>query len=114
MAAAALYPIAIRIGDTETVTVTLQNADGTPIDITGRSYAAQIRPTADSATVIASFTCAITNAAAGQFACTLSAATTGALAIGTGVWDLQETSGGGTVKTTILAGPVRIDYDVTR
>ena len=114
MATPAYYPISVRIGDTETVTVTLQESNGTPVDITGRTYAAQIRATADAAATIATFTCAITNAAAGQFACTLSASTTGALSIGTGVWDLQETSGGGTVKTTILAGPVRIDYDVTR
>lgn len=112
MGTPALYPISVRIGDTETVTVTLQESNGTPVNITGRTYAAQIRPTADSSTVIATFSCAITNAAAGQFACTLSATTTAALSIGTGVWDLQETNG--TVKTTILAGPVRIDYDVTR
>lgn len=112
MGSPAFYPISVRIGDTESVTVTLQESDSTPVDITGRSYAAQIRATADSSTVIASFTCAITNAAAGQFACTLSAATTGALAIGTGVWDLQETNG--TTVTTILAGPVRIDRDITR
>jgi len=112
MAQPAYYPLAVRIGDTETVNVTLQQSDGTPVDITGRTYAAQIRATADATTTIATFTCAITNAAAGQFACTLPATTTAALSIGTGVWDLQETSGD--TKTTILAGPVRIDYDVTR
>lgn len=112
MASPAYYPLAVRIGDTETVNVTLQNSDGTPVNISGRTYAAQIRATADATTTIATFTCGITNAAAGQFACTLSATTTAALAIGVGVWDLQETSGD--VKTTILAGPVRIDYDVTR
>lgn len=112
MASPAYYPLAVRIGDTETVNVTLQNSDGTPVNISGRTYAAQIRATADATTTIATFTCGITNAAAGQFACTLSATTTGALAIGVGVWDLQETAGD--VKTTILAGPVRIDYDVTR
>jgi hypothetical protein len=112
MAQPAYYPLSVRIGDTETVTVTLQESDGTPVNITERTYAAQIRATADAASTIATFTCAITNGAAGQFACTLSATTTAALSIGTGVWDLQETNG--SVKTTILAGPVRIDYDVTR
>lgn len=112
MGTPAYYPISIRIGDTETVTVTLQETDATPVNITGRTYAAQIRATADAASTIATFTCAITNGAAGQFACTLSATITGALSIGTYVWDLQETNG--SVKTTILAGPVRIDYDVTR
>jgi hypothetical protein len=112
MGAPAFYPLSVRIGDTESVTVTLQQADGTPVNITGRTYAAQIRATADATTPIATFTCAITNAAAGQFACTLPASTTAGLAIGTGVWDLQETNGA--TVTTILGGSVRIDRDITR
>lgn len=106
------YPLAIRRGDTETVAVTVQDAAGTAVDITGRTYAAQIRATADASSTLATFVCTITDAAAGQFACTLSAATTAALAIGEAVWDCQETNG--TVVTTLLAGDVRIDYDVTR
>lgn len=105
-------PITVRIGDTETITVNLQDADGAPINISGRTYAAQIRPTADSTTVTATFTCAVSNAAGGVMTATLPAATTAALTPGVGVWDLQETNG--TVVTTILAGPVSIVQDVTR
>jgi len=112
VAAPAVYDLSVRLGDTETVSVTVQDSAGSPIDITGRSYAAQIRSTASSSTVLATFTCSITNASAGQFACTLSAATTAALSPGTGVWDLQETSG--TTVTTLLSGQVRFDQDVTR
>ena len=112
MSSPATYPLSLRIGDTETVSVTLQTSAGAPIDITGRTYAAQVRATADAASPLATFTCTITNAAAGQFACTLSATTTAALSTGIGVWDLAETYG--TTVTTLLAGPVRIDQDVTR
>jgi hypothetical protein len=106
------YPLTIRIGDTETVSVTLQDSTGTPVNITGRTYAAQVRATADAASPLATFTCTITNAAAGTFACTLSASTTRALSTGVAVWDLEETNSG--VVTTLLAGPVQIVQDVTR
>jgi hypothetical protein len=112
MSSPANYPLTLRVGDTETVSVTLQDSSGTAINITGRTYAAQVRATADAASALATFSCSITNAAAGQFACTLSASTTAALSTGTAVWDLQETNG--STVTTLLAGPVRIDQDVTR
>jgi hypothetical protein len=112
MSSPATYPLTVRIGDTETVSVTLQDSSGTAINITGRTYAAQIRATADAASPLATFSCSITNAAAGTFACTLSAATTAALSTGVGVWDLAETNG--STVTTLLAGPVQINQDVTR
>jgi hypothetical protein len=108
----AAYPLAVRIGDTETVSVSLQNSDGSPVNITGRTYTAQIRATADAASPIATFSCSVVDGPGGEFACTLSATTTAALSIGTGVWDCQETNGA--TVTTLLAGPVRIDRDVTR
>lgn len=112
MSSPATYPLTLRAGDTETVSVTLQDSSGNPINITGRTYAAQVRATVDAASPLATFTCTITNAAAGQFACTLSATTTAALSTGVAVWDLQEING--TTVTTLLAGPVKIDKDVTR
>ena len=112
MASPVDYPLSVRIGDTETVSVTLQNSTGTAIDITGRTYAAQIRETAASTSVLASFTCVLVNAANGQFACTLSASTTAGLSPQMAVWDLQETYG--TTVSTLLAGTVEINKDVTR
>lgn len=112
MSSPANYPLTIRIGDTETITLTQTDDAGAPIDIGGRTYAAQIRATVDSSTVLASFTCAISNAAGGVMTATLPATTTAALSPGVGVWDLQETNG--TVVTTLLAGPVSIVQDVTR
>jgi hypothetical protein len=110
--APANLPLQIRIGDTETVSVTIQDAAGAPVNISGRTYAAQIRTTTDAATALATFTCAIVSGAAGTLTATLSAATTAALTPGLGVWDLEETSG--TTVTTLLSGPVTIVQDVTR
>ena len=105
-------PLNIRIGDTETISVAIQDSTGAPVNITGRTYAAQIRTTTDAATALATFSCSITNAAAGTLAATLSATTTAALTAGLAVWDLQETNG--TTVTTLLGGSVTIVQDVTR
>jgi hypothetical protein len=105
-------PLNIRIGDTETISVAIKDSTGAPVNITGRTYAAQIRTTTDAATALATFSCSITNAAAGTLAATLSATTTAALTAGLAVWDLQETNG--TTVTTLLGGSVTISQDVTR
>ena len=105
-------PLNIRIGDTETISVAIKDSTGAPVNIAGRTYAAQIRTTTDAPTALATFSCSITNAAAGTLAATLSATTTAALTAGLAVWDLQETNG--TTVTTLLAGSVTIVQDVTR
>jgi hypothetical protein len=43
-------PLNIRIGDTETISVAIKDSTGAPVNITGRTYAAQIRTTTDAAT----------------------------------------------------------------
>jgi len=110
---AATYNLTIRTGDTETIALTIQNSSGTAIDLAGRTYAAQIRESADSSTVLATFTCALVGTGStGQVNCTLPASTTAGLTPGLAVFDLQETNS--TVVTTILAGQVTIIRDVTR
>lgn len=105
-------PLTVRIGDTETVTLTIKNSAGNPVNITGRTYTAQIRSKPDSSTVLATFTCTITNAAGGVVTATLSATTTAALTAQKAVWDLQEING--SVVTTLIGGTVTIVKDVTR
>ena len=112
MASPANYPLSIRIGDTETVSVTMQDPDGDPINISGRAYSAQLREKASSASPLATFSCSIVNAAEGKFACTLSAGITENLVPANAVWDLQENNG--VVITTLLAGKAVISRDVTR
>ena len=112
MAKPANYPLNVRIGDTETVTVTMQDANGSAINITGRTYSAQIREKASSTSALATFTCSIVNGAQGKFACTLSSAITSNLSPANAVWDLQENNGG--TITTLMAGEAVISRDVTR
>lgn len=113
MGTPAKYPIKILIGDTETINLNFENAAGSPINITGRTYTGQIRSSRESSVVIATFTCSIVGAASnGQVACTIPAATTANLEPQVGVYDIQETNGA--VVTTLLQGEVKIIRDVTR
>lgn len=112
MAQPADQDLTITRGDTETLVVTITSDGSTPINITGRTYRAQIRSSQDSTTIKASFTCTVSNGAAGQVTCTLSAADSATLPVGIAFWDLEETASG--VVSTILAGNVTVIADVTR
>ena len=108
----ASYPLRIVVGDTETVSLTMQDGSETPIDITGRTYSAQLRSHATDDDPIATFTCTIINGAAGTMQAVLSATSTAALEPGSAVWSLKETNG--STVTTILYGDVQIVESVTR
>lgn len=104
--------IKITRGDTEVFVFTLQNSNGTAMDLTGSTFASQIRYTYDSATIAASFTCVLTNAVGGVVTSTLTAGDSALLTTGAAFWDLQRNVGG--VVTTILSGKCTVLPDVTR
>lgn len=112
MAVPAKQNLSMTRGDTESVVLTMTSNGTTPINITGRTYRAQIRATKDSSTIAASFACTVTDGAAGEVTCVLTANQTSALTPGTQYWDLEETNAG--VVSTIVAGTVNVLADVTR
>lgn len=112
MAQPADQDLIITRGDTETLVVTITSDGSTAVNITGRTYRAQIRSTQDSTTIKASFTCVVTSGASGQVTCTLSSTSSAALSAGLYFWDLEENASG--VISTILAGNVTVLADVTR
>jgi hypothetical protein len=112
MATPADQDLTIVRGDTETLVVTMTTDGTTPVNITGRTYRAQIRSSQDSTTVKASFTCTVTNGAAGQVTCVLSATDSAALPVGIAYWDLEENATG--TVSTVLSGTVTVLADVTR
>jgi len=112
MAVPAKQNLSMTRGDTETVVITMADSAGAPINITGRTYRAQIRTTKDSASISASFSCSVTSGVGGQVTCTILPAVTETLATGISYWDLEETNSG--VVSTILAGTVNVLADVTR
>lgn len=114
MAVPATQNITITRGDTETLVITIKDSAGVGINITGRTYRAQIRATKDAATISAAFTCVLTTPASGVVTCTLTPNQTSALATGTQFWDFEETITSSGVVTTIIAGTVNVLADVTR
>lgn len=107
-------PLTVRTGDDESVTITFSDkTTGDPVNITGRTYRAQIRRTPTDDVILASWTCNITNGAAGVLTLTMADTVTATLTAGNAVWDLEETTAGGLVSTP-LGGIVTILSDVTR
>ena len=112
MAAPARQDLTITRGDTETIAVTITTDGTTPVNISGRTYASQMRTTPDIAAIAATATCTITDAAAGELSAVFSATATAALDPGMYYWDLQENASG--TISTILSGTVTVLADVTR
>lgn len=112
MATPADQDLTIVRGDTETLVVTMTTDGTTAVNITGRTYRAQIRSSQDATTVKASFTCTVTNGAAGQVTCVLSATDSATLPVGIAYWDLEENASG--TVSTVLSGTVTVLADVTR
>jgi len=112
MPAPATQDLTITRGDTETVVVNLTSDGTTPINVTGRTYTAQLRTTPEISIISASFTCTVTNGANGQITCVLSSAASALLDPGYYYWDLQENASG--AISTLLSGMVTVLADVTR
>ena len=112
MAAPATQDLTITRGDTETIVVTLTTDGTTAIDVTGRTYTAQLRSTPDISVISASFTCTVTNGAAGEVTCVMASTASAELSPGFFYWDLQENASG--TISTVLAGTVTVLADVTR
>lgn len=96
-------------GDTVAVPITIQEG-GDPADLTGRTYAAQLRRS-KTATTSVSITVDTTDADEGRLVLRLAADDTEALS-GDYQWDMQQTIGGSV--RTILEGRWTFGLDVTR
>lgn len=106
----AVVPLVIRTGDTRSITLTILDGDE-PVDLTGRTFLAQLRVAAGDAAVLDSFAVEV-DALEGVVLLTLTATQTAALTPGTVVWDVQETNGA--VVTTLAGGTASIVRDVSR
>lgn len=104
--------IKIMRGDTEVFNITVKDAAGAPLNLTGDIFTSQIRYDRDAPTAAAAFTCTLVDAANGQVRLTLSATDSATLASGVAFWDLQRNDAG--VITTIVAGKCTVLADVTR
>ena len=99
-------------GSTFNATVDVTDVDNNVLVLTGYSVAGQMRKSYDSVNAI-NFTCEIQNAQLGQVAISLTATQTNAIAAGRYVYDVEITSGAGTV-TRIIQGQIEVTPGVTR
>ena len=101
--------IKVTRGDTDGIPIVIQEG-GSPADLTGRTYAAQLRRSRNAADAV-DITVDATDAATGELVLRLEPDITETLT-GEYQWDLQQTVGG-TVRT-LLTGRWIFDPDVTR
>jgi hypothetical protein len=94
------------------ITVNVADVDGTTLNLTGYTAAAQMRKTYESSSVSATFGTSIA-AADGQVTLSLTDTVTNALSPGRYVYDLNVTSSGG-VTTRVVEGQAIVTPGVTR
>ena len=109
---ASISNIFIDQGATFTTTVTVTDANGDAVNLSGYSVAAQIRKTFLSSSATA-FTATISHASSGEITISLSPTQTTALEAGRFVYDVLITASGGT-KTRVVEGQVTVNPSVTR
>ena len=109
---ASISNIFIDQGATFTTTVTVTDANGDAVALSGYSVAAQIRKTFLSSTATA-FTATISNASAGEITISLTDTQTTSLESGRYVYEVLITASGGT-KTRVVEGQVTVNPSVTR
>lgn len=105
-------PLVIRIGDDKTLDFTFRLKSGGYLNISGRTYTAQIRRTYSDPNVLAEFTCTVVNGSQGHLVCTLPNSVTSGLRAGSAKWDLQEEYG--SISNTIFSGTVSIQQEVSQ
>jgi len=108
---AASRDISIYQGDSYTHEARIKNSSNTAINISGRTYTAQIKKSKGSDTVVASFTTAITNAANGILTFSMTSSNTANIASGIYYYDLEEVNG--SITTTLMGGKVTVIGDIS-
>ena len=109
---AGTYNFILEQGATFTRTLTLQE-NSSAMNLTGYSAASQMRSTADTSTVAGTFTATVSNASGGVITLSMTATQTGNIEEGIYVYDIEITSGAGSI-TRILQGKVTVTANVTR
>lgn len=95
----------------DVVTIKEGGPPAVPVDVSARTYTAQVRPSADSTTVTATFSIDMSNAASGEVGYSIADTVTDDM-LGGYVWDFQQVVGG--VTRTLMGGSFVVVADVTR
>lgn len=104
--------IYIDAGSTYSAIVNVRNGDGTPINLTGFTIAAQIRKSYGSLNAY-NFTCSVFDAATGKVRMVLPASTSSNIKPGRYLYDIEVTSPLGE-KLRVVEGIVLITPEITK
>lgn len=108
---AARRNISIYKGDTYTHSLTIKNSSNTAIDVSLRTYIAQIKESAAASSAFLSFDVDNSNGANGVVVLSLTSNQTSTLKSGKYYYDVQETAGN--VVTTLMFGDVTVTGDIS-
>jgi hypothetical protein len=110
---AATYNILIEQNANFSISVTVQDGSGNPIDLTGNTIESQIReyPTG---IIFDNFEINVTNASQGQFTLSLSASQTLALPVIGMEYDVLMTLSDGVTKQRLMEGKISISEPITQ
>ncbi len=105
--------ITVEQGATFERNITIKDSSNAAVNITGSSFAGQIRKRHQSSTTQAAFSFNITNATGGVVIATISATDTANIEAGDFVYDIEWTQADNTV-TRLLEGTATVTPQVTR
>ena len=108
---AGTYNIKIDQGSDFSLQLTVQE-DGTAKDLAGFSARAQMRPTIDSSTLTATFTCTVTDEENGIFTISLPYTTTTDIDVGQYYYDVELYTGA--TSQRLIQGTATVSGEVTR
>ena len=108
---AGTYNINIDQGSDFSLQLTVKE-DGSAKNLTGFSARAQMRPTVDSSTLTATFTCTITNATSGILTMALANTVTDDIDVGQYAYDLELYTG--STSQRLIQGTATVSGEVTR
>lgn len=109
---AARRDLEVYQGDTFTHEIRIVDANGDPINVTGRTFESQVRRRTSYDTIEATFSVDTSQAATGVVVFTIDAATCADLETGVHRYDVHQIVGG--VVLTLVYGRVNIRGEVTR
>lgn len=93
--------------------ITINNQNGTPVNLTGATVAAQFRKSYNSSS-FTNFDVSVYNALAGQIRLRLSASVSSAVPAGRYLYDIETTSNNNNEKKRVLEGIVVLSPEITR
>jgi len=100
-------------GSDFTTEITLENDNGTPMNLTGYTVYSQFRKSYGSSTAYA-FTCTVSNALHGKITLSLSGVTSSAIKHGRYLYDVEVISIVGFGKTRVIEGIITINPEITK